>query len=50
LNEILYSAVLIAAVVELALYRIPRTRAWLAAALPYSFAHRAVRAEPVRVA
>ncbi len=50
LNEILYSAVLIAAMVELALYRIPRTRAWLAAALPYSFAHRAARAEPVRVA
>jgi alpha-1,6-mannosyltransferase len=39
LNEILYSSVLIAAIIELALYRVPFTRRWLRQIAPYSFAH-----------
>jgi hypothetical protein len=39
LNEILYSAVLIAAAVEFVLYRIPASRNWLRRLAPYSFAH-----------
>jgi alpha-1,6-mannosyltransferase len=40
LNEILYTTVLIAAAIEIVLYHIPRTRAWLQQVAPYSFAHR----------
>ena len=39
LNEILYSAVIIAAVVELTLYRIPRSANWMRRLAPYSFGH-----------
>ena len=39
LNEILYSAVLIAAIMEMTLYRVPLTRRWLHQIAPYSFAY-----------
>jgi hypothetical protein len=41
LNEILYSMVGIAAMIELALYRIPPTRRWMQRFAPYSFARAA---------
>jgi alpha-1,6-mannosyltransferase len=41
LNEQLYCAVLIAAVVEFALYRIPATRRWLARIAPYAYGYSA---------
>jgi len=40
LNELLYTAVLIAAAIEIVLYRIPKTRSWLQRVAPLSFAHR----------
>ena len=39
LNEILYATVLIAAVLECALYRVPTSRRWIRAHLPYAFAY-----------
>ena len=39
LNEILYSAVLIAAVVELVLYHLPASRRYMRLLAPFSFAH-----------
>jgi hypothetical protein len=42
LNEILYSAVLIAAVVEVLLYRLPPTRRWMQRLAPYSFGYDAL--------
>jgi alpha-1,6-mannosyltransferase len=39
LNQILYSITAIAAVIELALYRIPATRRWMLQLAPYSFAY-----------
>jgi alpha-1,6-mannosyltransferase len=44
LNEILYSTTAIAAIIELALYRIPATRRWMRQFAPYSFAHAAFAA------
>jgi alpha-1,6-mannosyltransferase len=42
LNEILYTAVLIAAAIEIVLYRIPFTRNLIIRVAPYSFAYRAI--------
>jgi hypothetical protein len=39
LNEILYATTAIAAIIELALYRIPATRSWMRQLAPYSFAY-----------
>ena len=39
LNEILYAAVAIAALIELLLYRLPVTHSWLRVNFPYSFAY-----------
>jgi hypothetical protein len=39
LNEILYSAVLIAAAVEVVLYRLPPTGRWMQRLAPYSFGY-----------
>lgn len=44
LNEILYSATAIAAIIELALYRMPFTRTYMRQLAPYSFAHSAFAA------